>query len=53
MATVEFGNVSVDMRLTEDYGIPAPQCVNASVLSSVSARQQTLINAAALIVVRD
>lgn len=54
MATVEFGNASTDMRLTEDsYGIPALQTFDAFLLGFVPVRQEVLVDTPFQFVLRE
>jgi Ca2+-binding RTX toxin-like protein len=54
MATIEFGNVSADMRLTESsYGIPALQNWDIFLEGFVPVRWEVLVNTPTSIVVRE
>ncbi len=54
MATVQFGNVSADMRLTENsYGISALETFDAFLTSFMPVREEVLVNTPTNVVVRE
>src|SRR5689334_8105859 len=53
MATVEFGNISADMRLTDDaYGIAVLRNFDTFMLNFLEVREEILVNTPNLVVIR-